>query len=633
MHRLAIPALAALAACNPTPEETGAPALPPPGALQAGFATLPIPAPVGIGTAGYGPFDAPESVSPFADVFPATTRVHGLPEIRAAVISRGEGYEVVFVRLDTVGVFQQIRRAVVLELEARLGRDMDHVLVLGGSHTHSGPGRVIDGGGIFDYLADRFHPEFYARFVDAMADAVEAAYADLAPARLGVGLASSPDAHSDRRCEDGLDHENGAIPLLAVERDGVLDGLVMAYAVHGTILGLGALTLSRDSIGGIQEAVEERFDHPVSVLCFDSWGGDMSPGSPEVPEAAVWAERPSGHDRMEQVGAAVAGAVESALDGLAWSETPEIGLRTYRTRIDREVLGYSSGEFPYAYGGVYCSGDSDCDPATTVEDLDQACVPFNETYPAPTQTEFTVGRVGDMHLVTFTGEPGTVLAEQVVAGLQAHEDVGDVMFLGYTQDYLGYSILEDDWWQGGYEASGALWGPLQGAYLADFVVDAFDAWKAGQDLPDQPPPVDAFGDPEFTPYTPATAVGAGTVLEDVPAEAGPTDTVTVVVAGADPWLGTPRATLETAGGEAVLRGGRPVTSDGHRFHVDLEVAPPWSESATERTFRWSFHMPVQRRYDPEGGLEAGPYRLRVEVPGAEGEAPLEVTSGTFQVGG
>ena len=159
---------------------------PEPGPLQAGFARARIPAPVGIGTVGYGAFGAPSSPSPFSTLYPGTTAVFMPPEVRVTAISRGDGFEVIFIRLDTVGVFQEFRRAVVLELSERLGRDMDDALVFGATHTHAGPGRIVDAGGFFDIIADSFLPEFYVWFVDAIADTVEAALADLQPARIAT---------------------------------------------------------------------------------------------------------------------------------------------------------------------------------------------------------------------------------------------------------------------------------------------------------------------------------------------------------------------------------------------------------------------------------------------------------------
>ncbi len=621
----------ALAACSGDSTDDSA-TIPEPGEFMAGSATLRIPAPVGIGCPGYSPFDVPESVSPFADIYPATTRLHGHPQVRVGVVSRGEPYELVFVRIDSVGVFQQIRRALVLEIQDRLGRDLDDSLIIGATHTHSGPGRVVDAGGFFDLIADSFFPEFYERFVDSIASAIELAYEDLAPAQVAWTFANCDDAHDDRRCEDGLDYQNGAMPLVAVQRDGQVDGLIMSYAIHGTVLNIDDLTLSQDVSGAIEQAVEDRFDHPVQVIFFNSWGADMSPGSPDV-EAGEGAEQPDGYDQMEQIGLAVADAVEQELDSFEFQSEPDIRASTYRIPIDRDAIGYDDGDFDYDYGAVYCgmNYEADCDPETTSDDLDESCISFTEEYPAPDQTLFTVGNLGDLFLVTFTGEPGTLLAEQIIDGATAHDGVDDVMFLGYTQDYLGYSILEDDWWQGGYEASGALWGPRQGEYLADMTALGIDDYLGTGTFGSQASAVDPFDDPVYTPYEPTTALDSGSVLQDVDPTYAPTDVVEFAIAGEDPWLGTPIAYLESSDGTPVLRdGGSPVTSDGYRFWVDLEPDPPYEDDATQRTFRWQFNMPVQHVYSMGGPVLQGQYRLRVEIPQQDGSI-IEATSSTFTV--
>jgi len=632
MTRWLLP-LALMAGCkDKSAADSAAPPLEP-GALMAGVARVRTPAPLGIGTAGYGPFDAPSSNSPFAEIYPATTRLHGHPEIKAVVISRGEGFEIALVRIDSIGMFQQLRRALVLELEARLGRDMDAVLVIGATHTHSGPGRVVDGGGLFDFIADTFFPDFYVALVDAMADAVEAAYDDLRPARVGGGAGYDGDGHSDRRCEDGLEYENGTLPLLAVERDGQVDAVVMAYAIHGTSLGLDDLSLSQDVSGAIEQAVEDRFDHPVEALMFNSWGADMAPGSPDV-ALREGAARPDGYDRMEQIGQSVADAAEIALADAAWWDTPDIGLDTFRFRIDREVIGYADEEFPYEYGGLYCeTGEDDCDPATTIADLDQHCLPFLEDYPAPIQTEMSAGQVGEVFLLTFPGEPGTLLAEQVMADIRAaHPDVGELMFMGYTQDYIGYSILEDDWWQGGYEASGAIWGPRQGEYLAAKAVTAAGAYLTGGAIDDPADFIVPFDDPVYEPYQAETALDAGTIAADVAASYAATDVVSLTVLGSDPWLGPPMATLESADGQPALRpNGVPVDSDDYNFWLDLVMDPTWDEDhdPSSRAFYWTISLAAVNAVPGGLDLSGGSWRLRVQVPTAAGD--VEVLSGEFSV--
>ncbi len=601
---------------------------PAPGPLEVGFARVRMPAPVGIGTAGFNGIGVPGDNSPFQELFPGTRGIHGHPDFRATAISRGEGHTVIFLRSDTVGVFQQLRRSVVLELEERTGRrDLDDALIIGATHTHSGPGRVVDGGGAFDLIADKFFPEFYEGMVDAMADAVEQALDDLAPGRIGVVFADGSDSIHDRRCEDGRDHVNGSIPVLAVERDGELAGLVLAHGIHGTVHGNDELLLSQDVSGGIEAAISEVVGKPIHVQMFNSWGADISPDASEAPPLGSGAALSGGQTTIASIGQLVGDDVAAALLDIPWEDEPELWTRTLRTGIDREHIGYAEDEFPYEYGAVYCTAEGDCDPATTEDNLDHQClVQFSEEFPAPNQTEFTVGRVGGVHLLTFPGEPGTLLAERVIDGVSAWVD-GPVMFVGYGQDYLGYSILEDDWWQGGYEASGALWGPRQGEYLAAELVEAMGEALGQVEAQDRPAAVAPFDDSTYEPYLPATPSNLGMVLAQ-PTNVGPTDVIVATVAGEDPWLGAPLATLQHADGTPVLRAdGTPLTSDHPLFEVHLEVDPTWVTPASTRTFRWTFE--VAARHPVQGAMPVldGDYRLEVR----SGSGDLIATTDVFTV--
>lgn len=625
-----LPLLSLLLACDPDPVEVDHQ---PPGELVVGVARVRMPIPVGIGTAGFGGFGVDAEPSPFAEIYPATTRVHIHPSFEAAVVSRGPGHELVFLRTDTVAIFQQLRRAVVLELHSRLGRDLDDALIMGATHTHSGPGRLIDMGGPFDLITDRFLPQHYLRLVDAMADVVELAFADARPGRVGLGWAYTDEGHNDRRCEDGLDYTNGSIPLVALEQQGEVRALVMSYAVHGTVVSIDDLTLTADSMGGIEQLVADGFDHPVEVLSFNSWGADMSPAHPTTPIHDPFSDQPSGYDHIEAVGYSVSAAVHEALPELTWHEEPVVRGQTTRWRIDRELMGYEQGTFPYEYGGTFCGGDAgDCDPETVEEDFDQVCLAFTEDYPAPTQTVITLAQVGPRLMVTWPGEPGTLLGEASVDAVSAVTGSEDVAFFGYAQDYNGYALLEDDWWQGGYEASGGLWGPRQGEYILDLIGVAANHFASPSIAGlEQPAPIEPFDVTDVPEWELMAAIDPGTLLVDVEPSYGLDEVVVFAVRGSDPWLGAPVATLQTASGEPVLRSsGAPITSDDLAFWVDLEPVPGYREEATERSFDWRFSLPVTHEV-PSGLPElSGTYRLVVSVPLADGTA-AEVISSDFEV--
>lgn len=615
--------------------------LPDPEPLTAGIAEVRIPAPVGVGTMGFGPFGVDPSVSPFADDFPATTRAHGELTFRAVALSRGPEHELILVRMDTVGVFQQLREAVLDALEERLGRGLDDALVLAGNHTHSGPGRLLMTTGALTALSDSFFPELYDRVVAALADVVEQALDDRAPAEIGWAIASSSEGHNDRRCEnDALDQlqEVPDMPVVGIRRDGQLDAVVASYAYHGTVLGIDDLTLSGDFGSVVEQKTEEQLDHPVMVLFFNSWGADMSPGRTEPDPGAVGADQPEGFERMQLAGNLLADAVVPALEGLSYEADPAVRMRTYRVRIDREALGYDPDTFRYSHGGAFCGAGSDgnCEGSEPIEDLDRLCIRISPAENLPKQTVLGAGRIGDLFLVTGTGEWSTDLANGVLEQVRATSG-GEAMFIGYANDYTGYSLGEDDWWQGGYEASGALWGPRQGDYLAARTVEAFetfhDRWVEPPWL--EPDRVEPFSGYSYDPYVPETPIGLGTVTADVPATATATDVVTFTVRGADPWLGAPVATLEHdpgGGFEPVTRSnGTVVDSRSYDLWVDLTTEPTYEAQirADERAFEWEFHFPVAQRAASGIPALSGDYRFRVRVPTSDGEQIVE--TGTFTV--
>jgi len=613
--------------------------LPTPEGLTAGVATVRIQAPVGIGTVGFAGFTEDPNPTPFSELFPGTTRSHGDLSFRAVALSRGDAFEVVFVRLDTVGVYQQLREAVLDEMETRIGRRLDESLIMAANHTHSGPGRMLQvpRGSPLNVAADNFFPEFYDGVVNAVADAVEMALDDRRPAELGLTVASTSAAHEDRRCEnDSLPQiqESPDMPLVVVRREDRIDAIVASYGYHGTIQGYDALTLSGDMGSFVEERIEQRFDHPVTVLFFNSWGGDMAPSNPPESPTASGPMQPNGYDRMERLGEVVADAVMPEIAMMAFSSDHAIRARTYRVRLDTEVIGYDAETFNYPHGGLYCTGEGNCTDSTRVEGLDSACVTLNSRAGLPKQTLLSAGQVGDLFFVTAPGEWTTALAASVLDEVRSVSG-GNAMFIGYAQDYTGYSTGLEDWWQGGYEASGAIWGPSQGDYLADRSREAFSTFFEAWTEPPwrQPAVVPAFsGYDGYELYVPESPVGLGTVSTDVTATVTSDDIVTFTVQGSDPWLGVPVASLESADGTAVMRStGLPVDSHSHDLWVDLTVEPTYvdMERASERTFSWTFSFPVSHRAGSSMPDLAGGYRFRVSVP-AEG-GPTEVTTGTFTV--
>ncbi|MGE3631376.1 MAG: hypothetical protein AB7P00_15830, partial [Sandaracinaceae bacterium] len=522
------------------------------------------------------------------------------------------------------------------------GRDLNDALVLAGNHTHSKPKHLLLTTNTLITLNNTFFPEMYDRIVDALATVVEDALADLAPAELGIAMAQTSDAHSDRRCEnDSLSQvqEIGDMPLFVVRRAGSIDAIVASYAYHGTVLNIDRLTLSGDMGSVVEQKVAERFDHPVLVLFFNSWGADMSPSSPTPPTGAVGSDLPGGYERMELLGDVVADAMMPIVDTVTYESEPTVRARTYRVEISREAIGYAQGEFNYPYGGAFCGlgADGNCVDSTPIEGLDTRCVRISPAEHLPKQTMLTAGQIGETYFVTAPGEWGTALAAGVLDEVRATSG-GQAMLIGYANDYTGYSLGREDWFQGGYEASGALWGPGQGDYLASRLVEAFETYHDQWTEPPwwQPEPTEPFSGYTYDPYQAEGATDPGTIEVDVESAQTETSVVAFTILGSDPWLGNPVARLDVRQTDGtfvpVIRSTTDeVDSRSHDIWLSLTPTPSYAEMAraSEREFAWHFELPVSHRASSSIPALHGTYRFHVTVPTVAGE--LEVDTGTFDV--
>jgi hypothetical protein len=269
--------------------------------------------------------------------------------------------------------------------------------------------------------------------------------------------------------------------------------------------------------------------------------------------------------------------------------------------------------------------------------LIRGCIRIQATDGLPRQTLMSAGQVGDLSFVTAPGEWTTALANGVLDHVRETSGRPDAMFIGYANDYSGYSTGEDDFWQGGYEASGALWGPEQGDYLAARLGNLFDTFHEEWEQPPwrEPAPVPPFSGYEYTPYVPEGAVMPGTITTNVAASYGQTDIVSFTFNGSDPWLGTPVATLEADDGTGafvpvVRPNGDPIATTSTDAWIDLATTPPYAETerVETRTFAWTVSYPVRSRAGSTVSLE-GSYRFRVHVPATGGD--LDVTTDAFTV--
>ncbi len=328
---------------------------------------------------------------------------------------------------------------------------------------------------------------------------------------------------------------------------------------------------------------------------------------------------------IEAAGNSAAKIVLDAIDGMTMSKSVPIWARTTYFEFNRDKMGYEDGVWPYPFGAIYCGisiqekvcwGEGE---PPEPDMLSSGCIPFSEEFPAPLVTAIAGLRIGELYLVTLPGEPGTRLSVDMLNAIKTESGIQNIGLVGYANDYIGYSLEESDWYQGGYEASGAIWGPKQGEYLVkharEYMLHLISGTPLGWE-PHGPRPAYLL---DATNFSSEKSLSTPVVMVQPVVEAAPGDLIVTSILGGDPWFLPPRIELErlNADGEfepLLRKNGSILSSDGYEFETKLGTTPSYEEQLdpTARDFEWSFIFSTRRPAPTTTqDLAGGSYRFRI----------------------
>jgi hypothetical protein len=430
---------------------------------------------------------------------------------------------------------------------------------------------------------------------------------DLRPARFGYTVIDGFDPegkiHRDRRDRNdnlpGYIGKDDRMVLMRVDDDsGQPIAFLSNFGMHGTVFDYDNPVLTGDAGSGVEvlltELASEKYGRPVMGFYLQGNAGDISPGGDDL-----------GHNNFERVqliGRRAFAVMEPQMDQIATSADVAVSIFGGRVPISHEHLGYAPGEFYdadvkcdgsadyFRYGAFQCveGYHEDDDPSTRFADGDLACVFGIECltggYPVPEfqKTNLSVLRLGTLALPTMPGEPlsqfGRDLSDRIV---EAMPEITDAAVLGYSQDHHFYLLNEDDWLQGGYEASRDIWGWRLAPYLVDHTL------LLVQELAKEPEErvFAASGnvkpmywvDPEEVrkpvPFT-ETDGDPAQVIEEIPEVVELLDEVTLAWKGGHPGLDLPSVVLEREEGgtfsSVTKPGGLPYDDSGFEMIIRYE---------------------------------------------------------------
>jgi len=618
--------------------------------LSVGISRVELDFPMGVSMAGYGMRGGPQT--PYRFSLGGSSAWFDKPDVRALAFDDGAEL-LILLRIPLSWSTDFLIADTAKKVQDRVGLNVIDSIITTSPHSHSHPARfwhlVVDKYfGLFGY--DEFQFEIFDRLTTSFADAIVMALDARQPAKFGYTVLDDFDPnnriHRDRReRNDGLPNYMDKDRRMVVARIDDASGepiAVLAHlGLHGTVFGGNNPILSGDAGGGIEVALtnhaSEKYGRDVMGVFVQGNAGDVSPAGDDRGHPPL--------ERIQLLGERSWDVIGGALDQITTSADARIGVVSGRVPISHEHLGYGEGEFHDT--GVECEGTpsyfrfgafqcvegyfDDRDPATKFTDGDLACVFGIECltagYPVPQfqKTRLSVAQVGGLGLVTMPGEPLSQFGRDVSARVtDAVSDVSTSIVVGYSQDHHFYLLSEDDWWQGGYEASRDIWGWRLAPYLADHAVrlaGQLDAEPASRDLDDgNIKPMYWDVEPERrTPVEPnETETAPDQIRADVPATVERMHVVELVWAGGHPGVDRPRVVLEDASGPVRRVGG--ATYDDAAFEMLVRYDGKCNRrNCAEHQWRvaWEDHRAFalgRYRFSVEGqawvGGQTTPYSLK-----------------------
>lgn len=620
--------------CSPVKAKTVKPVRPVK-PLKAGVAVDFLKIPVGTPTGGYGQKEVEDDPkSPYADKFPATRGIHTKLKVKALALDNGDT-KVNIVRIDAIGISDQFAQKVIKEVRGKTkGKlDVSENLVLCATHTHAGPGR-LSSHPLWAFAMDTFSQELLNQVVDKIAEVIIRANENLEPAKIGFGKGKNEEISGDRRCENPPLKDPTMWVMRIDKAGGAPLAVIINFALHGTVLGSENHYFSVDAPGLIEEKMEERFSSPLVAMYIQSAAGDIAPRDPKG-HKDEW-------DGMEEIGLLGALTAIEVYNSIKTTSRVDLEVVNMRVPLNREALGYKKGEFPHKYGAGLCGlmGEA-CDGDYVKPNPGmKICGMVGNKKSTISQTRLTALKLGDYLMVTLPGEPLCSLGIELREKIKKEVGFENILIWGYSQDHLGYLLLPDDWWQGGYEAAMNLWGWKLGRYLIEkstFLAKQLTTKEREDNKNPEVEKLALYKDEEYSPIKLSRSIKPGEPAKSPVVLPG--RSVSFSWYGGDSGVDYPQVVVETYDGKKwkslKRKNGLPFDDSTYETFLNYKVKPTYKEDKDkdEREFLWEIVWRTRYIVPLAMILKKGSYRFHIQGNYFDGKSKraYEVTSEAFEL--
>ena len=425
--------------------------------LFAGFASVNINPPLGIGVSGYY---VPRFAKGVIDDLEVGALVLTCDDKKIALIS-----------VDACGVDGTLIERYSASIERATGIPSQNVFI---SATHSHTGGLLVPTEAFAADEDVIHR--YADFVgERITDAVTLALADAKPSKMGYIYGYAPErvAYIRRyKMKDGstwtcppindpnIDHPIGTLDqrvnVLRFDREGAPSIVLVNYGLHADTVN-GEL-LSADWPGWMRKTIDKALDGTKCIF-FNGAEGDVGstnvhPAGGDMNDTEISFDNEMKSPGMARfVGRAIAGTVLQVYDKVCYIDVDEIDILRKKLPVAANVPAPEDLPRAHEYKELHDAGRDDLIPYTAMELTTVVAEALRmcrlENGPKEFLLDLTAVKLGSVALLGIPGEPFTDIGRQT----KTAEGWKLILPCCITNGYNGYFPTKDAYDEGGYEAN------------------------------------------------------------------------------------------------------------------------------------------------------------------------------------
>lgn len=402
--------------------------------------------------------------------------VHDDLHARALVVDDGTTI-VALISVEIIGIDRRLADRIREEICRRTGVPAAHV-VISATHTHCGPAT-------FRHFFNQTQ-SLDTSYIDVLGEriirCVEQAMAKRKRSRLRAGLVPVENIAVNRRTDGGKPIDPYAGVVVVEEEHGGPLAIAVYYACHPTVLGPNTLSITADFPFFMGERLKEELGEQTEVLFFNGAEGDLSIGHKSNLSAVGVIDPFRTFDKARELGWKLARFVLDGLAELSVQGAP-VAVCAERIRLPLkryELLEQMTKHREESMEQLRRLEAQDHPVAEEVLQAKQAVLfdgieeyyarLYDEAYgedPKTLEAEMMAIRIGETALITFPGEAFVDIALDI----RQLSGFATTLFLGLSNDYIGYIPNEGASASEGYEVVAARVDASASGLLTDAAVD------------------------------------------------------------------------------------------------------------------------------------------------------------------